>query len=467
MSDPADTNQAAQKLNETGDARTNSEPASKSNDESSKNDAKTSSTTKKVAEGEKDLRYLLSRLSTEKAPKPEEKKHEFWSTQPVPQFGQSIAQDVNQAIEPDKEKVRQDPFSLPTGFHWDTLDVMNEATLAEIYHLLKDHYVEDDDAMFRFNYSKDFLRWALTPPGWLKFWHVGLRANNSNKLVGFISGVPATIAIRGAQKTDEGDKVEKRMSEINFLCVHKKLRSKRVAVVLIKEITRRCNEKGIFQAVYTAGTLLPRPVVTTRYHHRNINCQKLVDIKFSFMSANMNMKRMKRLYQLPEDTSIPGLRKLEEGDLPQVCQLLNNYLSKFHFHPVYDEAELLHWLHRGQELGVMTAYVVEGKEKNITDLISFYVVPSTVVNHSVHSSLNAVYAYFNVATSVSLEKLMSDALVLAEKGGADVFNALDIMDNTEFLKPLKFGVGDGQLNYYIYNWMCPTIQPNQNGLVLM
>jgi hypothetical protein len=31
------------------------------------------------------------------------------------------------------------------------------------------------------------------------------------------------------------------MVEINFLCVHKKLRSKRLAPVLIKEITRRVN----------------------------------------------------------------------------------------------------------------------------------------------------------------------------------------------------------------------------------
>jgi glycylpeptide N-tetradecanoyltransferase len=50
------------------------------------------------------------------------------------------------------------------------------------------------------------------------------------------------------------------MVEINFLCVHKKLRSKRLAPVLIKEITRRVHLQGIFQAVYTAGSMLPTPV---------------------------------------------------------------------------------------------------------------------------------------------------------------------------------------------------------------
>lgn len=35
--------------------------------------------------------------------------------------------------------------------------------------------------------------------------------------------------------------------EINFLCVHKKLRAKRLAPVLIKEITRRVNRMGVWQ----------------------------------------------------------------------------------------------------------------------------------------------------------------------------------------------------------------------------
>jgi hypothetical protein len=34
------------------------------------------------------------------------------------------------------------------------------------------------------------------------------------------------------------------MVEINFLCVHKKLRDKRLAPLLIKEITRRVNLTG-------------------------------------------------------------------------------------------------------------------------------------------------------------------------------------------------------------------------------
>ena len=77
----------------------------------------------------------------------------------------------------------------------------------------------------RFNYSKEFLRWALQPPGFLKDWHVGIRVRASGKLVAFISAVPAQMKLKAATVP---------MVDINYLCVHKKLRSKRLAPVLIK-----------------------------------------------------------------------------------------------------------------------------------------------------------------------------------------------------------------------------------------
>ena len=45
----------------------------------------------------------------------------------------------------------------------------------------------------------------------------------------------------------------------------------------------------------------------------------------------------------------------------------------------------------------------------------------------------------------------------------DVFNALDLMENKEFLEKLKFGIGDGNLQYYLYNWKCPFMEPEKVG----
>jgi hypothetical protein len=55
--------------------------------------------------------------------------------------------------------------------------------------------------------------------------------------------------------------------------------SKRLAPVLIKEITRRVNLTNTWQAVYTAGVVLPRPVGRCRYWHRSLNPKKLIEVR--------------------------------------------------------------------------------------------------------------------------------------------------------------------------------------------
>lgn len=69
------------------------------------------------------------------------------------------------ALEPDKpqSEVRQTPYALPGGFEWCNVDIGTDEELKELYDLLTYNYVEDDDAMFRFDYSADFLRWCADP----------------------------------------------------------------------------------------------------------------------------------------------------------------------------------------------------------------------------------------------------------------------------------------------------------------
>lgn len=386
------------------------------------------------------------------------KHYQFWSTQPVPRIDEKLsANDVNEPIECNKpiDEIRDQPYSLPADFTWDTLDINNPTILKELYQLLNENYVEDDDNMFRFDYAPEFLKWALQPPGWTADWHCGVRVVKSNKLVGFISAVPATIRIYNHTQ---------RMAEVNFLCVHKKLRSKRVAPVLIREITRRVNRRGIFQAVYTAGVVLPKPIGTCRYWHRSLNPRKLIDVRFSHLSRNMTMQRTLKLYRLPEKPKTPGFRQFRKSDTAQAHALLEKYLEKFDLAPVFTKEEFRHWFLPRPD--IVDSYVVEGENQTLTDFVSFYSLPSTVMHHAVHKVLRAAYAFYSVATSVPLVDLMQDALVITKNNGYDVFNALDLMDNKEFLEKLKFGIGDGNLQYYLYNWRCPEMAPNKIGLVL-
>ena len=99
--------------------------------------------------------------------------------------------------------------------------------------------MEDDDSTYRFDYSREFLNWALTPPGFRADWLVGVR-NEKKELVASITGVPVTVLV-------EEDKIK--MCEINFLCVHKDYRAYKLAALLISEVTRRVNLRDKWQAV--------------------------------------------------------------------------------------------------------------------------------------------------------------------------------------------------------------------------
>ena len=404
---------------------------------------------------------------------PAKKEHKFWSTQPVPQFEikedtREDGEDVDGPIDPSKTvaDVRKEGYDLPPGYEWDEVDVETQEGRDEVFNLLASNYVEDDDEMFRFAYAPEFVSWALQPPGYEKSWHVGIRISCTKTLVALITGIPAEVSAN-----------EKRLkvAEINFLCVHKKLRRKNFAPVLIREVTRRINLKDVWQAAYTAGVVLPKPCAKARYWHRSINVKKLVDIRFTQLGRGMSMAETIEHYAMPKKIRVQGLRKMEEKDVPTVTRLLNSYFSKFKLAPVKNEEDVRHWLVPRDE--VVYSYVkIDECTGEATDFCSFYNLSSTVIQASSSNGRNAkknvllkaAYCYYNVATSENIEDLIQDALILARDNGFDVFNALNVSENDQFLETLKFGIGDGDLHYYLYNWkLRETLAPKDVALVLL
>ena len=49
----------------------------------------------------------------------------------------------------------------------------------------------------------------------------------------------------------------------------------------------------------------------------------------------------------------------------------------------------------------------------LTDMLSFYTLPSTVINNPLHSKLSAAFQYYTVPGATPLMQLMGDALTLA------------------------------------------------------
>jgi glycylpeptide N-tetradecanoyltransferase len=372
-----------------------------------------------------DVSQLLSGLSLNGRNQKDMASYKFWATQPVVRFD-----DKKEIEKPDgpikeviPELVPKTPSPLPDGFEWVELDLTDDEVVKEVYKLLSHHYVEDDQAMFRFDYSAVFLDWALKAPEWKKSWHVGVRAKGpSQLLVATIFGIPIKLRVR----ENVLDVVE-----INFMCVHKKLRSKRLAPVLIKEVTRRCHLEGVYQAIYTGGVVLPTPVASCRYFHRSLDWLKLYEVGFSPLPPNTTQAKMISRNQLPPHTSTPGWRVMKEGDIDSVLDLLTKYLMRFDLAQVFTRAEVEHWFYNRQAPAdqVVWSFVVESPTEpgKITDFSSFYCLESSVLGpmSKKHDKVRAAYLYYYATDKASAPKekgleerllqLIQDTLIEAKR----------------------------------------------------
>lgn len=305
--------------------------------------------------------------------------HQFWDTQPVPK-NTNITDTVEKEGEIEHKEVKdvqKEASKLPAGFEWATVDLSDEKQLKEVFDLLKKNYVEDADGTFRFEYQAEFIRWALLVPGHIKEWHLGVRATESKKLLAFIAGSPVKSKIKERNV---------KLAQINFLCISKKLREKKLAPMMIKEITRRVNLSGVFQAVYTAGVVIPRPIGTATYLHRSLNPKKLIEIGFSALPMGETMANHIKKNKVPslDDIKVKGnFREMQKKDISTVLKLLNNFLKQFKLHPIYNQEEIAHLLMPRE--GVVYTYVVEDENtKEVTDFTSFYVLPTQILQQEGH-----------------------------------------------------------------------------------
>ena len=193
------------------------------------------------------------------------------------------------------------------------------------------------------------------------------------------------------------------------------------------------------------------------------------------------------------------LRPMNDLDVPHVCELLNRYLEKFTLAPRFSQEEVSHWLLPRKDL--MFSFVVEAKDKKdasvnpISAFVSFYSLPSHVLSNPFESvagkikelhckdyvpgkskpikdNIQTAYLYYMAFESrlnaeAEIVALMKAVLTIAKGLGFDVFNCLNTAQNSEFLETLRFGPGDGNLRYYLYNWKTAPIQPQDVALVML
>jgi glycylpeptide N-tetradecanoyltransferase len=309
--------------------------------------------------------------------------------------------------------------ALPLNFSWQILDLTNQSHLDDLYELLSKHYVSSEDGTCQLFYSKDLLSWALNPSGSAK-WLLGCRGNS--KLCGFISAVEFCNYI-----------------VVSFLCVHSRLRDKRLAALLIKELTRLVSlkESDLTRVIYTTAGTVNKLVPTVRagYYHRPLNVNKLLDSKFMTLGKRETYSRLQRLYKVPTiPASVQTYRMAEITDCDAICELLNKNNG---VRPLWNPTDVAYWLMPRTDC--LSSYVIESDD-DIIGFFSYYYLQSIMNGYNI----NVAYLYY-IAGSIPTIDLVQAAIATTT---ADVFNCLNIGDSS-FLSELKFKQGDGGLNYYL------------------
>jgi len=380
-------------------------------------------------------------------------KHKFWKNQPI--------EDIN-SIEPGKiinkpieiktvADVQKEPYSLPEGYEWHTFNLNDETDLNLIYSFLLEYYVNNPIATKRFHYSKELLKWFLIS----EYNDLILGVKYKNKIYATICGIPISVRI-----LDQNIK----MVEINFLCIHPRLRNKRLSPVLIKEVTRRTNLHNIWQAFYTTSLDLPNNLFEGTYYHRFINYPKLLDLQISFVDK-LDLKLGTKLYKTINNLTI-NLRLLEEKDCKDCWDKFNKFHEKFKISASFNEDEFKNHFLPKLSAKVIYSYVVEN-DTGITDFISFFDLSTQVRGHPKYDNLKVAYGYYYFYFNTPLETLVSNSLLLLKNEGFELLNYLDQYDNQSFFDKLKFKKGTASMNFNFFNWICPPVKNNEVALIMI
>ena len=313
-------------------------------------------------------------------------------------------------IEPLPEHVRQEPYSLPQGFHWVTLSSSN---VEEVVKFVKKYHdritnVPKEYVMYLINYF-------ITYPNARNEWQFGIQATG-RKLVGTVLAIPKHIHIEK----------ETKVCIKTSITIHKRYHNKRMTYILLKELERRANLFKIDQLIFSYSKPLLKPVSTIIYWTLTFN------------------KRTNS--QLPSSPRTPGWRRMTSEDVPSALALINKWSSQFEIRQVFNSEEVSHCFLLQK---YVYTYVVEDKSKDITDLISY----SLPYMHQTCAAISTV-----VSTQSPVKQLLIDALVCAKENGAIMVLICQCNIESDILASLSFQPSESQ-TYHFYNYRYHEVSP--------
>ena len=367
----------------------------------------------------------------------------FWNTQPMPNINEFVT--TCGRIEPNKQliELQQLQYNIHNDFIWSTIDFTNQLQLEELTNFLNQYYLNNVSNKFKSYYTPEFIKWVFNNDNI----SIAIRNKKNNILVGFI----------GATITLNHFKIETiNSADVNFLCVHPKLRNKKMASLLIKELIRRVQLKGCFQGVFMTDRYIPKPIATNKYYHRAIDINHLIKTGFTNVQNNTRVTDIEQAISLPNNPYNKYFAPLCEEDINDVCELLNQYLTKYSFYTLFSEEQFKNIFYNNN---IVTTYVLKNIDGDILDMISYYILPYRVNNSDVY--IKTAYLFYYTSVNETPYRLIKDIIIVAKQNGIQLFTASNIMENDEVIHDLNFEQGVRSCNYYMYNWKCPNLNTNQ------
>ena len=366
------------------------------------------------------------------------KEYKFWDTQLVPKFNENNSDKLGPIKSEIKyEDISKEPIELPEkDMEWVLIDINKKGELEKIYNFLIKNYYEVQE--YKEQYSLDFLKWQFSPIENNPHKNILLSIQKKGKIIGFFSGMPLKLSVYGKEILTYN---------ISFLCIDSDYRHKKLAEYMFKEMFRRSYLEKVFQNIFVSRLLIPKPFAECIYYYANV-------------------KDKVKKYKVKKESS-DKFRLMEKKDVKDVYNLISNSQKQFKIYSIFSEEEIEHWFIPIKN--VIYSFVKEDENSNITDFTSFYVVNSLIDN----MKEKWCYIYFNIATSMSSEKLFENALVLAEQSGIDYYIGNSINNYENILKKYKFNsnIEDedsyGSLKYYFNNFLCPETDGKDISIILI
>lgn len=300
-------------------------------------------------------------------------------------------------------------IKLPEGFEWHKYNIGDKEDLKQITQLIQGRYI--GDGSFKLFYNSEFLEWCLNKSA---CW--GIRIIKNKNPVGFISANTITLCISG--------EIIKCL-EIDFLCIHPKLRHKKMTNVLVLKIQKEISDIKI--AFFTGAEKHLGYICEKQIYHFPINYKKLLNLGFTGKPNNLQIKGKIN----------SGFVEVEKKNIKEVYDFVQKEIKQNDLYQIYSQEEFEYYFINSN----CQSFVLKDGNK-IVGFISYFKLPYMCLKKE--KFINTAY----------LQMIIGDYDILAQQLIINLRNnkkisKIDVVNSIFKIK--NFRLGTGTLYYHLYN----------------